>query len=93
MTFEWDENKELLNINKHKFSFTEASEAFYDYFAIIFDDIEHSQIEKREILIGYTKSYKLIVVIFTERNNKIRIISARKATKIEQKYHENRTNK
>lgn len=40
MTFEWDENKELLNINKHKFSFTEESEAFYDYFAIIFDDIE-----------------------------------------------------
>ena len=89
MKFEWDENKEKINIIKHKVSFTEATEVFYDYFAIIFDDTEHSIDEKREILIGHTKKYKLLVIVFTERNNAIRIISARKVTKLEQKQYEN----
>lgn len=89
MKFEWDENKEKKNIIKHNVSFTEATEVFYDYFASIFDDREHSNDEKREILIGHTKNYKLLVVVFTERNNAIRIISARKATKQEQKQYEN----
>ncbi len=42
MKFEWDENKEKINIIKHKVSFTEATEVFYDYFAVIFDDTELS---------------------------------------------------
>lgn len=89
MKFEWDENKEKINVIKHKVNFKEATEVFYDYYAVIFDDIEHSIVEKREILIGYTKSFKLLIVVFTERNNVIRIISARKVTKLEQKQYEN----
>ena len=89
MKFEWDENKEKINIIKYKVSFTEATEVFYDYFAVIFDDTEHSIDENREILIGHTKKYKLLVVVFTERYNAIRIISARKVTKLEQKQYEN----
>ena len=42
MKFEWDENKEKIYIIKHKVSFTEATEVFYDYFAVIFDDTELS---------------------------------------------------
>jgi uncharacterized DUF497 family protein len=88
MNFEWDENKALINYEKHGLSFNEAKEVFFDLSAIIFEDEKHSINEKREIIIGQTFQKKIILVSFTMRNDKIRIISARLTNKIEKKKHE-----
>lgn len=86
--FEWLEDKAKKNILKHGISFEEASSVFYDYFARISDDSGHSINEERYIIIGNSNLNNLLFVSFTERNNKFRIISARKATRKERKYYE-----
>jgi uncharacterized protein len=77
--FQWDPRKETLNERKHGVSFPEAATMFRDPCAHIFDDDEHSQVEHREIIIGYSDRNRLLVVSFVERDDVIRIISARKA--------------
>jgi len=63
---------------------------FADPLAFVFDDDEHLRTEERALIIGHTKKNKVIIVSFTERDQHIRIISARKATKKEkQDYEEN----
>lgn len=90
MEFEWDVNKAASNEIKHDVSFEEAKTIFSNPLAVIFVDEEHSDEEKREIIVGHSNNNRLILVIFTERSNKIRIISARKATPNERKdYEEN----
>ena len=91
LIFEWDQRKAKSNIQKHNVSFEEAKTVFYNPLSKIFEDEEHSYKEKREIIIGYSSEERLIIVIFTERKqNTIRIISARTATKKEIKdYEEN----
>lgn len=90
INFIWDKNKAKLNLEKHKLSFEEAVTVFADQLAFIFDDEEHSRTEKRALIIGHTNKNKIIIVSFTERNQHIRIISARRATKKEkQDYEEN----
>lgn len=83
--FEWDENKNSINKNKHKISFDEAKTVFYDDEAIIIDDPEHSEEEERFIILGLSKKANLLVVCHCCRASEsiIRIISARKATKNE----------
>ena len=87
--FEWDENKNVINIKKHKISFEEASTAFYDDDAIIIDDPDHSDdLEERFLLIGLSLGLKLVIVCHCYRENDeqketIRLISARKANKRE----------
>ncbi len=89
--FEWNLNKAEINFSKHKVSFDDASTAFYDYKALIFDDEKHSIIEKRELLIGYSLGGRLLIVSFTQRDTKIRIISSRQVNKKErEKYEKNR---
>lgn len=89
LQFTWDENKARSNILKHRVSFEEASTVFLDPLACIFDDEDHSQEEHREILIGYSLLDHLLIISFTElEEGYIRIISARRATKKEQKNHE-----
>jgi uncharacterized DUF497 family protein len=88
--FEWDINKSRLNSRKHGISFEIAKTVFDDPLAGIIDDPIHSYNEERFLIIGYSKDSKLLVVSFTERNNKIRIISARFATKNEKKCYEER---
>ena len=92
ITFEWDENKNETNKSKHKISFEEAKTVFYDEEALIIDDPEHSQEEERFIILGFSKQANLLVVCHCYRSADmvIRIISARKATKSEMKYYENR---
>ena len=88
--FEWDKNKASSNIRKHGVSFDEARTVFNDPLARIFDDEEHSSIERREIIIGHSIVNRLLVVCFTERKEAIRIFSARLATLRERKdYEEN----
>lgn len=86
--FEWHSEKAESNFKKHNVSFEEAKSVFYDDFAYMFSDEAHSKHEHRYILIGYSKNNRLLFVSFTERNDVIRIISARKATKQERKYYE-----
>ena len=89
ISFEWDETKNKTNIDKHGVSFEEAKTVFYDESAIEFFDNDHSENEERFLLLG--RSYKLRIIIIShcvrENGSKIRIISARKATKNEQKYY------
>ncbi len=91
MQFEWNEKKAESNLKKHGVSFIEASTVFADLSAKMFYDEEHSGNEIREFIIGYSKSNRLLVVYFTERENRrLRIISARKPTKLERNdYEEN----
>lgn len=91
MQFEWDKEKAESNLKKHAVSFTEAETVFGDLSAKMFFDDEHSVDEKREFIVGYSKMDRLLVVYFTEREDKkIRIISARKPTNIEREdYQEN----
>ena len=83
--FEWDENKNSINKQKHKISFEEASTVFYDENALLIDDPEHSESEERFIILGNSFSAHLLVVChcYRESETVIRIISARKATKNE----------
>ena len=85
LTFEWDENKNEINIAKHGISFETAKTVFYDENAILFDDPEHSEFEDRFILLGMTDRADVCVVChcYRESDSVIRIISARKATKKE----------
>jgi uncharacterized DUF497 family protein len=90
MKSEWDSQKAESNKQKHGVSFEEAETVFSDPLAVIFDDEWHSESEEREIIIGHSIENRLLVVCFTERGDIIRLISAREATKKEQKdYEEN----
>ena len=87
--FEWDENKDLINQNKHGISFCEAQTVFYDVEALVIEDPEHSAEEERFIILGLSKTTNLLVVChcYRESETVLRIISARKATKSESKYY------
>ena len=89
MRFEWDEGKAQINIKKHGVTFDEAKTAFYDIFALVIDDPEHSDDEERFILLGMSQNARLLVVCHCLRESEtvIRIISARKATKTESSYY------
>lgn len=87
--FEWDENKNRINQNKHGISFAEAQTVFYDDEALVIDDPEHSEEEERFIILGLSNKTNLLVVCHCYRASEtvIRIISARKATKTESKFY------
>ena len=89
MTFEWDENKNAINKRKHGVDFLEASSVFFDDNAIMFDDPDHSEEEERFLLIGMSKSLKVLTVCHCYRDcdEIIRLISARIATKTEADYY------
>ena len=84
INFEWDTNKNIINIRKHNVSFEEAASVFFDEEALMIPDPDHSQQEERFLLLGYSEYAKLLVVCHCYReSNVIRIISARKANKRE----------
>ncbi|RMW98618.1 BrnT family toxin [Allofranklinella schreckenbergeri] len=86
--FEWDEAKVGLNLRKHGVAFAEAATVFEDPLALSFFDDAHSMAEERWITIGYSASSRMLLVVSTERQEAIRIISARKATLEERKSYE-----
>lgn len=86
--FEWDAAKAQANAQKHGVTFPEASTAFSDPLAAVLTDDDHSDDETREILIGVSERGRLLIVSFTERDGKLRIISARAATPGERRKHE-----
>lgn len=89
--FEWDESKNISNQKKHKVSFQEAQTVFDDENARLIPDPDHSKIEDRFILLGFSSNLRMLVVVHCYRQNDevIRIVSARKPTKNEEKqyYH------
>ena len=82
--FEWDEAKAEANLRKHKISFQEASRVFDDLFALIEQDLSEDFGEDRFLATGVIKG-SLVTVVYTERDERIRLISARKANSDEQK--------
>ena len=92
LQFEWDDDKAASNLEKHRVSFEEAATVFRDPFALIFDDEAHSIEEQREIIIGHSTHNRLLLACFTERGDKLRLFSARPATRKERQDYERHTN-
>lgn len=88
LVFEWDAQKAKRNVRKHGITFDEATTVFDDTLASIFPDEDHSSAEEREILVGHSILNRLLLVCFTERKGRVRIIHARKATASERNDHE-----
>jgi uncharacterized DUF497 family protein len=84
--FDWDENKNRINLEKHGITFEEASTVSFDDRAILFDDPEHSIDEDRFLLLGMSETAKVCIVChcYRESDTVIRIISARQATRKEE---------
>jgi uncharacterized protein len=90
MLFEWDPKKAHYNLIKHDVSFEEASTTFRDNQSVTISDSLHSEAKDRFILLGYSKKNKFKVFVHTDREHRVRIISARKATKSERLQYEKR---
>jgi uncharacterized DUF497 family protein len=86
--FEWDKSKAESNKRNHGVSFDEASTAFGDALSLTIPDPDHSIGEERFLLLGVTYRGNLVAVAFAEREDTIRIISARPATRRERKTYE-----
>ncbi len=89
LTFDWNPDKAQRNKSQHGVSFEEAQTAFYDENARLIYDPDHSESEDRFLLLGLSASMRLVVVSHTYRAEEtvIRVISARKATKQEQRHY------
>ncbi len=81
MEFEWDTRKAESNLAKHSVSFGEAETVFTDPLFLIFGDPDHSAGENRLIIMGESSQGRLLVVSYAERNEAVRLISARPATR------------
>lgn len=88
MQFEWDSHKASTNLRKHGVAFKDAATVFVDPLARIFGDPDHSELEQRELIVGYDKTHRLLITSFVERGDNVRIISARLATTREIHAHE-----
>jgi uncharacterized DUF497 family protein len=86
--FEWDEDKERSNFRKHRVTFAEGESVFYDPSSLTIPDPDHSIGENRFIDIETSNKNRILVVVYTEREDRIRIISVRKATETERKIYE-----
>jgi uncharacterized DUF497 family protein len=86
--FDWDSGNVDKSYYKHGIAPNEAEEIFFDSKALIVEDNEHSRNELRYWIIGQTNNKKMLIVVFTIRGKKIRIISARKANKKEKERYE-----
>ncbi len=84
--FEWDQDKATSNYQKHGITFEEAAEVFFDPFHRIGDASVDE--EQRDFIIGYTISQRLLLVVYLERKERVRLVSARQATRIERKTYE-----
>jgi uncharacterized protein len=86
--FEWDKANLYKNEDKHKVSFWECEEIFFNSPLLLYDDIKHSHSEKRFYALGKTHAQRKLLIVFTVRNSLIRVISAREMSKRERKIYE-----
>jgi uncharacterized DUF497 family protein len=87
-TFEWDPAKAVANQRTHGVSFEEAATTFQDPLAKIHSDPDHSESEDRAMLVGHSTAGRLLLVAFTDRQGRIRLISARATTRRERQEYE-----
>jgi uncharacterized protein len=89
VSFEWDPKKAQANLKKHRVSFEEAATVFFDENALLINDPDHSDTEERFILMGFSDRLRILVVSHCYRRHAqiIRIISARRARRLEQKQY------
>jgi uncharacterized DUF497 family protein len=89
ISFEWDEKKNASNKKKHGVSFEEGQTVFVDENALLIHDPDHSDEEERFVMLGLSARLRVLVVCHSYRRDQasIRIISARKATRLEQKQY------
>lgn len=90
LTFEWDVTKAANNLRKHGISFEEAATVFLDPHAKIFDDPDSAADEARYLLVGVSAAARQLVVVHVERGERLRLISARRATRRERESVEER---
>lgn len=88
MEYEWNEEKAASNLKKHGVGFDEAATVFDDLFYVDFYDPKHSAEEHRFLIIGESNRQRLFIVSYAERDDKIRIISARELTAQERRNYE-----
>jgi len=86
--FEWDPRKAAENTRRHKVTFQEAASVFFDPLAVEFPDPDHSAQEDRYIAIGMSSARRLLLVPHAHRGGRIRIISARRTTRVERIHYE-----
>jgi len=91
LSFEWDRRKAAANRRKHGVSFEQVIPVFGDPLARIFDDPDHSVTEPRELIVGHCSRRLVLIVCFVQRGDRIRIISARRATRRERRDYEEGT--
>jgi uncharacterized DUF497 family protein len=90
MEFEWDPDKAGANAKKHGVDFSEAMTVFADPLELTISDPEHAKGEQRFLSIGQSTAGRLLVVAYTERAGRTRIINAREASSQERKHYESR---
>jgi uncharacterized protein len=88
MKFEWDPDKANSNLKKHGVSFNEASAVFKDPLSITFPDLDRLYGEERYVIIGLSSANRILIVSHTDRADRVRIISAREATRNERRFYE-----
>jgi len=88
VNFEWDPGKARRNRRKHRVSFQEAATVFGDSLAVTYPDPDHSIAEQRFITVRMSSAGRLLIVAHIDRNEDIRVISARKTTLRERKHYE-----
>lgn len=88
LQFEWDDKKARTNLAKHAVSFGEATTVFADARSLTIPDPAHSKVEDRFVILGRSHQRRLLVVVYTERGDKVRLISARRASRNERKQYE-----
>lgn len=88
LNFDWDNDKSRRHLTKHRATFEEASTIFADPMSVTIENPAHSSVEERFITIGRSGRRQMLVVVHTDREGHIRIISARQATRREKKIYE-----
>jgi len=88
LKFEWDPQKAESNLRKHRVSFIEAVDVFNDDLSSTVLDPDYSSGEFRYLTFGRTSAFRYLVVSYTERGDRVRLISARKMTPYERKAYE-----
>jgi uncharacterized protein len=88
LTFEWDPSKAQANIAKHGVDFPEAATVFADPLSLTVPDPDHSVGEQRYVTIGVSYRQRVVVVAHTDAEARVRIISARRATRAERRHYE-----
>lgn len=84
----WDPRKRVANLKKHGVDFDEAASVFLDPLSTTFPDPDHSHGEQRYVTIGLSSRSRILVVAHVDREGVIRIISARRGTRRERRFHE-----